>query len=276
MTRATKALGTGLLLLALPAAPLRAGPKEVKTVEAAAQAVRELGTIPLRGVPQGLLNEAAGVAILPHVVRAGLLIDHEFGRGVILVRQPDGRWSDPIFVTLSGGGIGGQAGVASTDLVLVFKTRRSLDRALHGRLALGTDVAVAAGLIGREVASASDRRLKAEIWTYSRSRGLFVGVSLEGTRLQVDPRSNEAFYGIRGCRPEHVLARQGAAIAAAEGLKTQLAWLAGAPAPPSVVVVPYPVPAQAPTPPPPVGWIPDPRPAQSPPPPPPPSPPFPW
>jgi lipid-binding SYLF domain-containing protein len=267
MTRKTP-LVVGLLLT-LSAAPLRAGPRENKTVWQATEAVRELASIPLKGIPRGLLNDAAGVAVLPHVVRAGFVLDREFGRGVVLVRHPDGRWSDPVFVTLSGRGIGGQAGVAATDLVLVFKTRRSLERALRGKLVLGTDAAVAAGLIGRESEVASVRPLKADVLTYSRSRGLFVGFSLEGTRLQVDPRANEAFYNIHGCRPEDVLARRGAAIAAAEGLKAQLARLGATPPPPPVVLVP--IVGSVPAPPPPVRVVPYPGPV-----PPPPPPPFPW
>jgi lipid-binding SYLF domain-containing protein len=238
MVRIGKPVGIALALLALSAAPLWAGKQEVRTVEQATETVRELAAIPLRGIPGGLLHEAAGVAILPHVVRAGFVVDREFGRGVVVVHHPDGRWSDPIFVTLSGRGIGGQAGVEATDLVLVFKTRGSLERALHGRLTLGGDVSIAAGLIGREVVAASERRLKAEIWSYSRSRGLFVGLSLEGTRLEVHPGGNEAFYGIRGCRPEHILARGGAGIGAAEALKLQLATLSGSVPPPTTVIVP--------------------------------------
>jgi lipid-binding SYLF domain-containing protein len=150
-----------------------------------------------------------------------------------------------VFIALGGGGVGGQIGVESTDLVLVFKTKASLDRVLRGKgkLTLGGDVTVAAGPVGREAAAATDGRLKAEIYSYSRSRGLFAGVSLEGAALVIDHKANEAFYGLRGCRPEDALARRLAAVPALEALKAQLSWLAGPPpVPPPAVIVPGPPP----------------------------------
>jgi lipid-binding SYLF domain-containing protein len=230
-----RTIGVGLaagLLLAVAATPLHAGGREFQTVEKAAEAVHALAGIPGRGIPRSLLHDAAGVAVLPHVIRAGLLVDGRFGRGVVLARQPDGRWSDPVFVTIAGGGVGGQAGVEETDLVLVFKTPRSLERALRGKLTLGGDVTVAAGPVGREAEAAADRPLRAEVLTYSRSRGLFAGVSLEGAHLRVDQGANDDFYRQRGCRPEDVLARRGPSIAWVEALKEQLAWLATPPNPP--------------------------------------------
>jgi lipid-binding SYLF domain-containing protein len=167
-------------------------------------------------------------------------VDGRFGRGVVLARQPDGRWSDPVFVTLAGGGVGGQAGVEETDLVLVFRTPRGLDRALRGKLTLGGDVTVAAGPVGREAEAAADRPLRVDVLTYSRSRGLFAGVSLEGAHLRIDHGANEDFYRQRGCRPEDVLARRGPAPAAVESLKEQLSWLLGPPRPPPLGPVPAP------------------------------------
>lgn len=226
-------LGASLVVLALAAAPLRAGAREVKTVESATAVVRAFAALPLRGIPLSLLYDAAGVAVLPHVVKAGLLIDGQFGRGVVLVHGPDGRWSEPVFVTLSGSGVGGQAGVEATDLVLVFKTKASLDRALRGKLTLGADVTIAAGPVGREAERATDQRLlKAEIFSYSRSRGLFAGVSLAGARLHVDEHANKAFYGVRKGQAGEVFARRGAPLASAEALRAELVRLSPTPVPP--------------------------------------------
>src|SRR5258708_4279146 len=97
-----------------------------------------------------MLHDSVGVAVIPHVVKASLVLGSRFGQGVVLARRPAGCWAEPVFVTFSGRSIGGQVGIEATDLVLVFKTQRSLDRALHGGLTLGGDVAVAAGLLGRE------------------------------------------------------------------------------------------------------------------------------
>src|SRR5262249_2076631 len=122
---------------------------------------------------------------------------------------PDGQWSNPVFITFSGGGLGGQAGAQATELVLVFKSRKSLDRALQGNITLGGDIAIAAGPVGRDAEVASDRLLKTEIFSYSRSRGLFVGLSLEGSAVRVDTRANEGFYGIPGGRAADVLSSRG-------------------------------------------------------------------
>jgi hypothetical protein len=115
---------------------------------------------------------------------------------VVLVRAHGNSWSRPVFVTLTGGSFGPQAGVQSTDLILVFKTRRSLDRVMKGKgkLTLGAEASVAAGPIGRQAEAGTDARLKAEIYSYSRSRGLFAGASLEGATLQMDPRATDAYY----------------------------------------------------------------------------------
>src|SRR5436305_14571460 len=127
MDRLRTSLGASLLLV-LAVAPLWAGDHERRTVESATEVVRAFAALPLRGIPRSLMHDAAGVAVIPHVVKAGLLIDGRFGRGVVLVHRPDGHWSDPVFVTLAGGGVGGQVGIEATDLVRASKSGRSLDR----------------------------------------------------------------------------------------------------------------------------------------------------
>src|SRR5208337_2824100 len=163
---------------------------------------------PLRGLPPAMVHDAQAVAIIPDVIKAGFVIGGRHGRGIVVVRQPDGSWSNPLFVSLTGGSIGWQIGVQSTDVVLVFKTRNSLDRIIKGKgkLTLGADAAVAAGPVGRQAEADTDGQLKAEIYSYSRSRGLFVGLSLEGAGLLVDQDTNESFYRIRGGRAGDVLA----------------------------------------------------------------------
>jgi lipid-binding SYLF domain-containing protein len=238
MKRYRKPFFASLLVLSLAAAPHRPASQEQRTVELAGETVAALSAIPLRGIPHALLHNAAGVAVIPHVVKAGLVIGGRFGRGVVLVHEPGGRWSNPVFVTLSGGSIGGQVGIETTDLVLVFKTSKSLERALNGKLTLGGDVTVAAGPIGREIEAGTDRRLPLpDICTYSRSRGLFAGVSVEGARLQVDGHANDTFYGLRNCRSADVLAYHGPTFAVVEALKDQLYHLGTPPAPPILVPV---------------------------------------
>jgi lipid-binding SYLF domain-containing protein len=245
MPTACLSLAAALMLLPV-AAPPPAGERELRTVESATEAIRELAGIPLKGLPRALLQDAAGVAIFPQVRKAAFIVDRETGRGVILPHDPDGRWGSPLFATLQGHGIGGEVGIETTDLVLVFKTRKSLDRALRGQLTLGGEVAVAAGPLGRETEVASDRPLKAEIYSYSRSRGLFVGVSLEGARLRVDEAANEAFYHVRGGHVADVLSLRGVPVPSpVEALKDQLTRLSSPATPPpapAVIVVPGPPP----------------------------------
>jgi lipid-binding SYLF domain-containing protein len=231
MTLMRMPIAAVLLMLSLALPPLHAGSREVKTVEKAAEVVQGMSVI-----PWGMLHEAAGVAIIPHAVKAALVVDGEFGRGVVAIHEPDGRWSNPIFVTLKGGGVGGQAGVSSTDLVLVFMTRKALDRALQGKLTLGEDFELAAGPIGRDVQIAHEGRLKPDIYSYSHSRGLFVGVSLERAHLHIDTHANKTFYGCREGSPAEVFAHRGAPLATAELLKDRLLGLNPPPPPPAVLV----------------------------------------
>jgi lipid-binding SYLF domain-containing protein len=224
---------TSLLMLGVAAAPGHHRSEELKAVEAAEAVVRTFSANPARCIPSSLLRDAAGVAVIPHVVRAGLVVGGKFGRGVVLVQERKGCWSNPIFVTLSGKSIGGQIGIESSELVLVFKTRKSLDRALSGKLTLGTDAAIAAGPLEREAEAAANPRLrKAEVFSYSRSKGLFAGLSLEGARMEVDHHANEVFYGVRGGHPAHVMAWHGSPIVAVTTLKEHFVRLSAPPSPP--------------------------------------------
>ena len=149
-------------------------------VEAGADVVREFAG-PVHRIPASVLRDTTGVAIVPRMVKAGILFDARFGHGVVVLHRPDGSWSNPVFVKLEGFGIGGEAGFESTDVVLIFKTRTGLDHLLQGRekLTLGADATIAAGPIGRE-AEVSVRGRKTEVFSYTRNRGLFAGVSVAG------------------------------------------------------------------------------------------------
>lgn len=247
MMRRGMPIGVSLVLVTLASGPLQANSHELRTVESAVEVLRALSEIPLKCIPPALMQDAKGVAIIPNVMKAGFLVGGRFGRGVILVRQADGSWSFPLFIALAGGSIGGQIGIQSTDLVLIFKTSRSLDRVLRGqgKLTLGADVAVAAGPVGRQAEADTDALLRAEIYSYSRSRGLFAGVSLEGAALLVDCSANAAFYGVREGRPAEVLALRGVTVPAALiRLQEEVAKLSSTP--PPVIVAPPPPPAPLP------------------------------
>ena len=151
--------------------------------------------VPEQSIPEAMLRDAQAVAVIPNVVKAGLVVGGRFGRGLVSVRQSDGTWSSPSFISIAGGSFGFQFGVTSTDVVLVFRTRRGVDGIVNGKFTLGADAAVAAGPVGRTAAAATDGQLKAEIYSWSRSRGLFAGVALDGAVLSIDDKANEAAYG---------------------------------------------------------------------------------
>jgi SH3 domain-containing YSC84-like protein 1 len=183
-----------LSLFAVAPATARAAGRDLAILEDATEVLDGLAGTPPRAIPDALLRDAQGLAIIPGLIKAGFVIGGRHGRGVLLTRTPDGGWSRPEFITLSGASIGWQIGVQSTDVVLVFKTRRGLDHIRKGKLTLGADVAVAAGPVGRQAEAGTDGRLEAEIYSYSRTRGLFAGLSLEGGALLLDSAATAAFY----------------------------------------------------------------------------------
>jgi lipid-binding SYLF domain-containing protein len=188
---ALTALATAIAMSAPSAS--RADPQE--TVLLADQVLHEGMTVPVREIPARLLADAQGLAIIPNVIKIGFIAGIRRGQGVVMVREPNGAWSLPQFVTLTGGSIGWQAGVQGTDVVLVFRTQKSVQGLLTGKFTIGADVAAAAGPVGRNAAAATDGRLKAEILSYSRSRGLFAGVSLDGSVIETNTIAQSTFYG---------------------------------------------------------------------------------
>jgi len=218
-----------ILSLAHPAAPAIAAGKETARVESAGDVMGKIMEIPEKEIPPSLLANAQGIAVIPGVIKVGFVLGGQYGNGVLLLREKDGSWSNPIFVTLMSGSVGWQIGAQSTDFVIVFKTRKSIEGILKGKYTLGADAAVAAGPVGRRAEAATDVELKAEIFSYSRSRGLFAGVSLEGSSLQVDNESDAKFYGKEHIGPSEILDGKDVKIpAAAESLKKTLAKYAPA------------------------------------------------
>ncbi|MEP6485551.1 MAG: lipid-binding SYLF domain-containing protein [Rudaea sp.] len=173
----------------------RAGEEENSRVNNAIRVLKEIMMAPDKRLPSDLMKSAYAIAVIPDVIKAGFVIGGRHGVGLIAVKTPDGTWSNPSFVSMSGGSIGFQAGVSSTDVILVFRTQRGVDSIVHGKFTLGADASVAAGPVGRGAQAATDAQLKAEIYSYSRSRGLFAGVSLDGSVMAIDNDANQAVYG---------------------------------------------------------------------------------
>ena len=185
---------TVLLALLMPFAAV-AQEREIKRADNAVRVLSEVLAIPEESIPERLINEAEAIAVLPDVVNAGLVIGGRGGRGLLSVRGSDGTWSNPSFITLGGGSIGFQAGVQSADIVLVFRTRRGIENIVNGEFTLGAAAGVAAGPVGRNAQASTDGELKAEIFSYSRSRGLFAGIALDGAVIAIDNRANRRVYG---------------------------------------------------------------------------------
>ncbi len=213
----------GLLLLAAPA---RAQYRETVIVDDSKDVLNEIMAIPASGIPASLLANAQGIVIIPDLVKGGFVLGVRHGRGIVMVRDERGFWRPPSFVTLTGGSIGWQIGLQVTDIILVFKTRSSVQGLLRGKFTLGADAAAAAGPVGREAAAATDTELLAEIFTWSRSRGLFAGVSLDGSVLQIDHTANAAFYnGANVTDPTQAIPVPASAIA----LMRQVGYYTGTP-----------------------------------------------
>jgi lipid-binding SYLF domain-containing protein len=169
----------------------------------AVRVLREVMQAPDKAIPQDLLRNAKAIAVIPDMVKAGLIFGGRRGEGLISVKSPDGTWSNPSFITLTGGSVGFQAGVSSTDVILVFRTQRGVDSIVNGKFTMGADAAAAAGPVGRTATAATDAQMKAEIYSYSRSRGLFAGVALDGSVLRIDYDANSAIYGA-GITPRRI------------------------------------------------------------------------
>ena len=186
-------VGTLLILVSGPG-PLAAQTKEDSTIRMATMVMNEIMATPASRIPESMLANAQGIAVIPNVIKVGLIGGVRHGKGVAVVRDDAGNWQSPSFVSLTGGSVGWQIGVQSTDVILVFKTKKSADGLMRGKFTIGADAAAAAGPVGRQAAAATDAQLKAEILSYSRSRGLFAGVSLDGSALQIDNQANTSFY----------------------------------------------------------------------------------
>ncbi len=187
-------LGLISVALAIGAATAHAQAREEARLLDAQQVLKELRASPDQFVPQRLLERAYGIAIVPDVTKAAFFLGGERGNGVLVVRDKEGRFSDPIFINLTGGSFGFQWGIQSTDVVLVFTSERSIDKITSGKLTLGADASVAAGPVGRQAAAATDPTFHSEVYSYSRSRGLFLGIALNGAAITIDNGADARFY----------------------------------------------------------------------------------
>jgi lipid-binding SYLF domain-containing protein len=200
----SRLVAAALLLLSCIAAPKSyAQAREESRLLVATQVLSELRGQRDDSIPDRLLQRAYGIAVIPDVTKVAFVLGGRRGNGLLVVRDASGKFNNPVFVSITGGGVGWQIGVQSTDIVLVFTTRRGVEGLAGGQLTLGAGASVAAGPVGRQGEAAAG--LDAEVFSYSRNRGLFAGVSLDGTALSIDKGANARFYERSGVLASEIM-----------------------------------------------------------------------
>jgi SH3 domain-containing YSC84-like protein 1 len=188
-------IGTTLaLLVTLTAIASSDREDDVKRDHKAAQVYQEIMSAPDKGIPRDLLESAKCISIIPGDVKFAFIFGANYGRGLATCRTGHG-WSAPMYIAVDGGSVGYQIGGSSTDLVMLFMNDHALHSLLSDKFKLGADASVAAGPVGRNANAGTDLKLSAEILSYSRTHGVFAGVSLEGAVVQADKSGDKAMYG---------------------------------------------------------------------------------
>lgn len=170
---------------------------EAARVREAVMVLTEIMDAGDQAIPSAILQKAEAVAVFPSLIKGGVIIGAQRGRGILSARDAKtGEWTSPAFLTITGGSIGAQIGAQAVDLVLVIQNRRGLEQLVRNQFKIGADASVAAGPVGRDASASTDIQLRAQILSYSRTRGLFAGVSINGTTINQDRDANDRFYGM--------------------------------------------------------------------------------
>jgi lipid-binding SYLF domain-containing protein len=209
-----------VLFAALGAAPVfvtiaNAGAREEGRLLTATEVLEEVEGMPDQRLPDTLLSRAYGIAVIPDVTKVAFIFGGRHGNGVLVVRDKlTSPWSNPSFVSLTGGSWGFQAGAQSSDIILVFTTKTGVEGIAGGKLTLGADASVATGPVGRQGSAATDMNFNAEIYSYARTRGLFGGIALDGSVISIDKSANAALYGKSGVTATEIFSGQAPAAPA--------------------------------------------------------------
>ena len=191
-------LSAALVSVALVSAASQDPPdQEINRLKDAATVLSEIMGAPDKAIPANVLEKAEGIAVFPGLLKGGLGIGAQRGHGMLSVRdKKTGGWSNPAFLTITGGSFGAQIGLQAMDLILVINNQRGLEQLVKNQFKIGADAGVAAGPVGRDASASTDIQLRAQILSYSRARGLFAGVTINGSTINQDRDANERFYGI--------------------------------------------------------------------------------
>ena len=194
--QASRVLLAAIAITATAAASAFAQADQATRIGNATTVLGEIMGTPDKAIPESVLQKAEGIAVFPGTIKGGFVLAGERGKGIISVRdRAKNTWSLPAFLTITGGSIGAQIGGQSIDIVLIVMDRRGLENLLSNQFKIGADGSVTAGPVGRSAEASTDIQMRAQILSYSRSRGLFAGVSLNGSAVRRDEDSNKAFYG---------------------------------------------------------------------------------
>jgi lipid-binding SYLF domain-containing protein len=169
---------------------------EARRISIAGTVLEEIMGAADQAIPRSIMEKAEGIAVFPSLIRGGIVVGGQRGRGILSVRdRKNGGWSSPAFLTITGGSVGAQFGAQAIDLVLIINNTRGLEQLVKNQFKVGADAAVAAGPVGREASASTDIQMRAQILSYSRSRGLFAGITINGSTIRQDRDANERFYG---------------------------------------------------------------------------------
>jgi lipid-binding SYLF domain-containing protein len=216
---------TAILSLASTDAALAVARREDACLLTATEVLQEVEGMPDQRLPDLLLQRAYGIAVIPDVDKVAFFFGGRRGKGVLVVRDTlTSPWSNPSFITLTGGSWGLQVGAQSSDIILVFTTKAGIEGIAGGKLTLGADASVATGPVGRQGSAATDLNFNSEIYSYARTRGLFGGIALDGSVIKIDSSANASFYGKSGVTASEIFSGQ--APAAPEFAQRFLARLA--------------------------------------------------
>ena len=183
-----------ILFLSLTAGLHAQNQELLDKIEESATIIEEISDIAENGIPPAMMKKAGGVVLIPDMYKGGFIVGGRRGKGIALIQNEDGSWSRPVFVTLTGGSFGLQIGVQKIELILVFKDAESLREIGKSDFTLGGDISVAAGPVGRQSSAATNFTFDSAVYSYSKTKGVFAGLSLDGTLMEVDSKSNRKFY----------------------------------------------------------------------------------
>lgn len=198
---------------------------DIDRIQKATEVFKEINAVPEKSIPSDLLEKANCVVIIPGMLKAGFIFGGRYGRGIATCRETSGKWSPPSMMMIAGGSWGAQIGGESTDLVLLVMNEHAKHLLFEPKFTVGAGASVAAGPVGREAAAETNATMRAEFLTYSRSRGVFAGITLQGAELRPDTDGNQALYG-QAVSTRRILQGHVATPAAAQPLLADLATYA--------------------------------------------------